>query len=137
MTIARITKALRMRTMSERGFQRDSRRFCVVNSVGPGLELVFGRAAKPPNPRGIVSQRRLEILNVEVGPEGLGDQHLRVGRLPQQEVAHSALARRPDDQVGVREVWVVEAGGDRAPPRPAVAGSLGHPPLFIASGVLP
>src|ERR1700681_2048957 len=112
MTIARITNALRIRTISAVGFQPDSKTFWVVKSVGPGLELVLGAAAEPANPRSILGQRRLEILDVKVGPERLGDEHLRVGRLPQKEVAHSALARSPDDQVGVGKVWVVEAGGD-------------------------
>src|SRR6202165_1286898 len=76
MTIARMTNALRIRTINELGFQPDSKTFWVVNSVGPGLELVLGPAAEPPNPRCIVGQRRLEVLDVEVGPEGLGDEHL-------------------------------------------------------------
>src|SRR5258708_16448581 len=67
MTIPRITNALRMRTMSELGFQPDSKRFCVVNSVGPGLELVPGPAPEPPHPPGIVAHRPLQLLDVAFG----------------------------------------------------------------------
>ena len=54
------------------------------------------------------------MLRVEVRPQALGDDHLGVGRLPEQEIAHPVLAGRSDDEVGVGQVRVVEAGCDGA-----------------------
>jgi hypothetical protein len=53
-----------------------------------------------------------QVDAAEVGPEAVGDEDLRVGDLPQQEVRDALLARGADDQVGVGHVPRVEVVGD-------------------------
>src|SRR5439155_4943331 len=42
-----------------------------------------------------------QVTAAEIGPQRFGDPDLRVGNLPQQEVADAHLAARPDQQVGI------------------------------------
>src|SRR5260221_628889 len=114
MTIARITKALRIRTISALGFQPPARNlFWVVTSVGLGRELVLGPASKAADARSVVGQRRFEVFLTEIRPQRFGYEHLRVGRLPQQEVAHASFAGGADDEVGVGQVGDVQPRRDR------------------------
>src|SRR5436305_1348047 len=60
----------------------------------------------------LVGQDRLEqVLAPEVGPQGLRHPDLRVGDLPEQEVADAQLAGGADEEVGVGL-----AGGVEVPP---------------------
>src|ERR1700687_1238071 len=123
--IPRMTKAERMRIISVLGFHRPaSEGVDVVNLCPPRARLYSSRAclrqhlffrpaAEAAHTRRVVGERSLEIVFAEVRPERLGDKHRRIGRLPQEEVADTTFARRPDDQVGVRKSGVVEARGDR------------------------
>src|SRR5215213_3071799 len=70
-------------------------------------------AAEPPLPRGVLLARRPEVPPVEVGPESVEEDELRVGRLPEQEVAGAVLTRAAHEQVDVRHVRLVEEAGDR------------------------
>src|SRR5260370_34241673 len=77
MTIARITKALRIRTISALGFQPPaSTLFWVVTSVGLGPELVLGPASKAADARCVIGQRRFEVCFVKIRPQRLGHEHL-------------------------------------------------------------
>jgi hypothetical protein len=71
-------------------------------------------AAQPPAARGrrldaaeaavalrIGGQRGVDLGGAEVGPQAVGEEQLRVGRLPEQEVADAHLAAGADEQVGV------------------------------------
>ena len=42
-----------------------------------------------------------QVPAAEVGPQRVGDPDLRVGDLPQQEIADAHLAARPDQQIGI------------------------------------
>src|SRR5262249_53133222 len=54
---------------------------------------------------------RLEVLPLaEVRPERVGDVDLGVGELPEEEVAESHLAARPDEEIGIGN-----AGGGKVP----------------------
>jgi hypothetical protein len=65
--------------------------------------------AEPPVPA-LEGHQRFEVVGLpEVGPQRVGEEELRVRRLPQQEVAQPQLAAGPDEQVGVR----ILAGGAR------------------------
>ena len=44
----------------------------------------------------------------EVRPHEIRDVDLRIGELPEQEVRDAGLGARPDQQVGVREVGLIE-----------------------------
>src|SRR5689334_3050111 len=51
----------------------------------------------------LVGEDRLEQMTApEVGPQRLGYPDLRVGDLPEQEVADAHLAAGPDQQIGIR-----------------------------------
>src|SRR5262245_48821479 len=118
MMAARITNALRMRTMSGLGFQLPiSDAFLVViqSSSGqtphagawrPQCGLVWP-AAEPADARRVLGQRRLEVVGTEVRPQRLGDDDLRVSALPEQEVAHAMLAGSADDKVRVGKAGLV------------------------------
>src|SRR5262245_66008847 len=69
-------------------------------------------AAEPPDSRAVFREGNLQLALAEVWPQGLADDHFRVGALPEQEVAHAVLARGPDDQVRVRQLRLVHAAGD-------------------------
>src|SRR4051812_10700198 len=40
-----------------------------------------------------------EVATVEIGPQGVEEDHFRVRRLPEQEVRRALLAGRPEEQV--------------------------------------
>src|SRR5437764_5531823 len=58
----------------------------------------------------IVLERGTEILAAEVGPQLVDEHELGVGRLPEQEVRDPQLAGRTDQQIGVRQLRLVEEG---------------------------
>src|SRR5881628_1761301 len=70
-------------------------------------------APEPPIALLEIAEGLEEVLLVEVRPVHRGEPQLRVRGLPQEEVRDAVLASRPDQQVEVRHVRVVQAGGDR------------------------
>src|SRR5260370_33334320 len=48
---------------------------------------------------------------VEVGPERLGDENLRIRNLPEQEIADAHFAAGADQQVGVRQALGIQVPG--------------------------
>ena len=72
-----------------------------VASIGPSC-------AVPALALGELLERGFQIGLGEVGPQGLAEDELGVGALPEQEVAGALLAAGPDDQVGVRLAGGVE-----------------------------
>src|SRR5262245_33043061 len=68
-------------------------------------------------PRTVIAQRAQEVHATERRPVRLGEPHLRVRALPQQEAGEPLFARRADHQVGVGlaggvEVFRNRLGGD-------------------------
>src|SRR6476646_6894948 len=53
-----------------------------------------------------------QVLHPEVRPQGVGDPDLRVGDLPEQEVAHAHLAARSDQQVRIGLAGGVQIRGE-------------------------
>src|SRR5262245_56872351 len=53
-------------------------------------------------PAPVVTERPLELLVVEVGPQHVTEIELRVCEIPQQEVADAMLAAGADEQIRVR-----------------------------------
>src|SRR5579862_5894876 len=47
----------------------------------------------------VARQRDLKLRAVEVGPQRVGEVHLRVRRFPQEEVRQPLLARRANDEI--------------------------------------
>src|SRR5919198_1617459 len=58
----------------------------------------------------IVLQGGAELRLAEVRPQGVDEDELGVRELPEQEVRDAKLARRPDQQVRIRHVRLVQAG---------------------------
>src|SRR5687767_7899215 len=50
------------------------------------------------------SERRLEMRQVEIRPQGLGHVQLGVGEIPKQEIADAMIAAGADEQVGIAHV---------------------------------
>ena len=68
---------------------------------------------------GVVGQRRVQVLRAEVRPVAVAEVQLRVGALPEQEVADAKLPGGAD-----QELRVVHLGGVQVPPQ-IVVGELG------------
>src|SRR5712691_10793457 len=128
MTTARKMEPLRIRTMSGLGLGRVTAGLSVVIATrwpglsraraglqtggfercNPRLRRFGGRPehetaqANAADSSVVIRDRGLEVIDIEVRPQRLRDEHLRVGGLPEQEVAHAALACGPDDEVRVR-----------------------------------
>src|SRR6476619_2021101 len=62
--------------------------------------------------RGVLRQGCAEGTGVEVRPELVGEDELRVGELPQQEVRDAQLAARADEQIRVGKRRRVEVRGE-------------------------
>ena len=62
----------------------------------------FPDPAEPPVPSAELLHGPGQVLAVEIGPELLGEEQLRVGALPEQEIAQSLLSAGADHQVHVR-----------------------------------
>ena len=58
--------------------------------------------------------RRSEVTRAEIGPQGVDEQQLGVGRLPQQEIRQPVFARRADHQVERRQLARLELAFDRS-----------------------
>src|SRR3954454_17432115 len=98
----------------------------VASSVLPGRSSLSGagagvstesapapsRRAEPPLTRRVLLARRPQVPAVEVRPEGVEEDELGVGRLPQQEVAGPVLLGAAHEQVDVGHVGLVEVPGD-------------------------
>src|SRR5438309_4744353 len=73
---------------------------------------------------------RLQVLTLaEVGPQRVRDVDLGVGELPEEEVAESHLAARPDEEIGIGNTGGGKVPGHRA--RGDVVGlqlTTAHPP---------
>src|SRR5436309_10514995 len=54
-----------------------------------------------------------KLVWAEVRPERVGEDELRIRRLPEQEVRHPQLARGADDEVGIRHLRCVEMARER------------------------
>ena len=66
------------------------------------------RPAIAPVPGGILLDRPPQITAIEVGPESIKENQLRVRALPEQEVRRALLSRRADEQIDVGDVRFVE-----------------------------
>src|SRR2546426_3193137 len=66
------------------------------------VELIAGLAEAPFAPL-VVEQGQQGLAPTEVWPERGREVHLRVGELPEQEVADARLAARSDEEVWIRE----------------------------------
>src|SRR5690606_5107687 len=62
--------------------------------------------------RAVFGQRAGQGLLGEIGPIVVDEDELRIGRLPQQEIAEALFAARPDDDVRIRNVRGLEMGGE-------------------------
>src|SRR3954454_18126010 len=69
-------------------------------------------APEPALARGVFREGEVEVVGAEVGPQGLRDDELRVGRLPDQEVGQAMLAAGSNDEVRIRKVGRVELLGE-------------------------
>jgi len=65
-------------------------------------------SAVAPVPGGVLLDRPPQITAIEVGPESIKENQLRVRALPEQEVGRSLLSRRADEQIDVGDVRFVE-----------------------------
>ena len=74
---------------------------CVSIALRPRRLTCALGAAEAPLAAGVPGERRIERRGVEVGPEDVGEVQLRVGELPQQEIADALLAAGADQQVGL------------------------------------
>ena len=66
------------------------------------------RPAVAPVPGGVLLDRPPQITAIEVGPQSIKENQLRVRALPEQEVGRSLLSRRADEQIDVGDVRFVE-----------------------------
>ena len=69
-------------------------------------------AAESSTPRRVLRQGRAQVALVEVGPELVDEDELRVGELPEQEVRDAQLAARADQQIGIGQLGRVEVRGE-------------------------
>src|ERR1700727_3057943 len=77
-------------------------------------ERVGHRTAISAVPRGVDFAGMPEMPAVEIGPERVEKDKLGVGRLPEQEVGKTLLARRAHPQVHFRNIRLVEIAGEKA-----------------------
>src|SRR5439155_1275276 len=85
----------------------------LINRTQPLLPLhLSGRPAEATLALLIESQRLEELALAEIRPERVGDVDLRVGDLPEEEVAEAHLAAGPDEQVGIRDARGAEVAAD-------------------------
>ena len=61
----------------------------------------------------LISGKRAEkVALAEVGPQGVGEVEFGVGQLIEEEVRYSQLARRANEQIGVRQIGAGEPACD-------------------------
>src|SRR4051794_29532772 len=77
-------------------------------------QLLISRspAAESTAPRGVLGESVTKIALLEVGPQLVREDELRVRELPEQEVRDAQLAARADQQVRVRQVGCEEVRGE-------------------------
>ena len=75
---------------------------------------LFARLAEAALALLIVDNRPAEVVLGEVGPEGVGEIQLRVGDLPQQEVADAQVAGGANEQVGVGDATCGETVAEQS-----------------------
>src|SRR6187551_3630252 len=61
---------------------------------------------------GVLLERGVQVAFLEVRPEPVHEDELRVGELPEEEVRDPLLAGRPDEQVRLEQLRVRERGGE-------------------------
>ena len=81
-------------------------------SPGPRRHADSAGAAVTAVPAGVDLARVPQMPAVEVGEQGVQEHHLGVRRLPEQEVRGPLLPRRPDEQVHVRDLRLVQVAAD-------------------------
>ncbi len=105
------TPRCRRRSRRGRGPRRSPTARATARRAGPGrgrgprgLGSAAPRAlpAEPARAPGELEQRLVEGGRAEVRPQAVGEHELRVGGLPDEEVADPLLAAGADDEVGVR-----------------------------------
>src|SRR4051812_15267957 len=109
------------RTVSDRHSARTSRHWWVAPDVGTcvcwcptsghlaGLwGRVGDRAAVASVPRGVPLARPPQVPAVDVRPQRVEEDKLGVRALPEQKVRRTLLARRPDEEVDVRQLRLVQ-----------------------------
>src|SRR5260370_41697901 len=69
---------------------------------------VEAQTSKAPVALLVIQNSVQEIGSPEIGPQRIGDIQLRIGNLPQQEIADSHITGSPDQQVGIRHASSVE-----------------------------
>src|SRR5215218_6156992 len=74
--------------------------------------LLVDEAAEPAGSLLVVADGLVQVFAVEVWPQDRREIQFGVGRLPQQEVRYALLTARPDDEVGVGRVGVIQPGRD-------------------------
>src|SRR5690625_1793727 len=72
-----------------------------------------GKGAKSTVPTSELGNGSLQILALEVGPEPIAEDQLRVGQLPEQEVADPHLSAGADEQVRIRQAGGFQPAGER------------------------
>src|SRR5665647_1367295 len=83
-----------------------------ISQTAPDLPsargCVLDCAAEAPVAACVHLDRSPEVATIDIGPQGVGEDELRIGRLPQQEVARSLLSAGPPEQVDIRDLRLVE-----------------------------
>src|SRR5262245_54117675 len=78
----------------------------------PGLAARFGTgsagAAKAALPALELPERAQQVLLRKVRPQDVGEVELGVGELPEEEVADTLFAARPDEKIGLRKLRLVQ-----------------------------
>src|ERR1019366_4451015 len=102
--------AMAMRTAKASTTTTPAPRANRVNVMRPVSRIHRTEAAHPAL---VLDHSLVEVAAPHVRPEDLGKDQLAVGDLPEQEVRDTGLARRPDHQVRIGHVGVVEMAPDR------------------------
>src|SRR5687768_7881171 len=71
---------------------------------GGGQGVLSSGGAEAALPRRVLLAGRPQVPAVEIGPQRVEEDQLRVGRLPEHEVARAVLPRAADEQVDVGQV---------------------------------
>src|SRR5690348_773675 len=87
-------------------------------SIGGGSTRAGGGgrgrdAAETPFATRVVVERAVEFGGIHIGPKGIGEIQLRIGKLPQQEIADPVFAPGTDEKVGRRHVGEAEVRRQR------------------------
>src|ERR1051325_3488577 len=122
MNAASSAAAVSVRAANNRLAAADGGKRSLHSRVLRVFELLAG-ASEPPLPAAIPHERLVERLGVEVGPQPLGEEQLRIRKLPEQEIADALLAAGADEQIRLgrishreirRKMLLADAALDRA-----------------------